>query len=118
MPGELLDDAAGALVWLLGAFRKHRAALLVDEIDIEPLLGLLDHNVLGRFGKLRHVLQRLAERGGGEREGLVVLQVRAVLALVVLFVGGRRRRSVFGINIGSVAPFGRVGKPSTSITPE
>ena len=58
--------------------------------------------MLGRFSKLRHVLQCLAERGGGKREGLVVLQMGAVLALVVLFVGGRRRRSVFGIDMGGV----------------
>jgi hypothetical protein len=56
----------------------------------------------GRFGKLGHVLQRLAERGGGEREGLVVLQMRAVLALVVLLIGGRRRRGVLGIDVGGV----------------
>ena len=78
-------------VGLLRALRKHRTALLVDEIDIE--FGFLDHDVLGGFSELRHVLQRLPERGCGEREGLVVFQMRAVFALMI-------------------------GKPSTSITPE
>jgi hypothetical protein len=42
--------------------------------------------VLGSFGELGQVLQRLPQRGGGEREGLIVLQVGAVFALIVLFV--------------------------------
>jgi hypothetical protein len=39
---------------------EHRSSVLVDDLDIETLLGLLDHDVLGGFRDLRHFLQGLA----------------------------------------------------------
>ena len=38
----------------------------------------------------------------GKREGLIVLQVGAVFALIVLFVGGRRRGRVLRIDMGGI----------------
>src|SRR5664279_3342904 len=79
---DLLDQLAGALIGLLGAVREHRAAVLVDDLDIEALFGLLDHNVLGGLGNLRHFLQSLPQRGGSEREFLILLEVRTVICLL------------------------------------
>ena len=45
-PASFSMMLAGALVGLLGAFREHRAALLIDDLDVEALFGLLDHDVL------------------------------------------------------------------------
>ena len=61
--------------------------------DVQPLLTLLDHDVLTGFRQFWHVLERLAQRRRGERKGLVVLEVSAKLAVVVALVGRRRRGS-------------------------
>ena len=59
--GQLLDQPAGALVGLLGAVGEHRAAILVDDFQIEALLGFLEHDVFRDLGQFRHVLQRLPQ---------------------------------------------------------
>ena len=48
---------------------------MIDQIDVEPLLGFLHHDVLGGFDELGQVLQRLPQRGSSEREGLIVLHI-------------------------------------------
>ena len=97
--GDLLDHLAGALIRFLRAFRKHRAAVLIDDLDIEAFLGLLDHDVLGGFGELRHVLQGLAQRRRGERKGAVLLEPPAMSFLAVVLVRLRRRGGLFGRNV-------------------
>src|SRR6476646_11006654 len=42
-----LDNASHALVGLFRALWEHRAAVLIHDLDVETLLGLLDHDVLG-----------------------------------------------------------------------
>jgi hypothetical protein len=66
--GELSDDPAGAVVGLARAFREHRAAFLVDNVDVDSLHRFGDDDVLGEFRELRQFLQSLTERGGGECE--------------------------------------------------
>ena len=88
-PGEAADQQPGALIGLLGAFREHRAPVLVDDLDVETLLGLLDDDVLGDLADLRHVLQRLPQRGGGQREVAVVVEFAAVGLLAAALVFGR-----------------------------
>ena len=41
--GQPLDQTAGALIRLARAVGEHRAAVLVDDFEIETLLGLLEH---------------------------------------------------------------------------
>ena len=100
--GEFLDQPPGALIRHLGAVGEHRAAILVDDFQVETLLGLLEHDVFGDFGQFRHVLQRLAQRRRGQREFAVDLEAGARGGAALLFVRGRRiggvlRRNVRGI---------------------
>ena len=110
--GDLFDQPARALVRLLRAFGEHRAAVLVDDLDVETLFALLDHDVLRDLGELGHVLQRLAQRRGGEREGAVLLEARSVGAVAFVVVrrrvgGGFLRRDVGGIL--ELGPRGQAG---------
>ena len=66
--GKPLNQAPGPLEQLLGAIGKHRAPVLIDDLEVQALLGLLEHDVLGNLGDLRHVLQRLTQRRGCESE--------------------------------------------------
>jgi hypothetical protein len=72
---------------------------LVHDLDVEALFGLLDHDVLGRLGEFRHVLEGLAERGRGKREGAVLLEPRAGRLLAIVLVALRRRRRLLGRNV-------------------
>src|SRR5258708_6077527 len=42
---EFFDQPARAIVGYLGAIGEHRPAILVDDLQIEALLGLLKHDV-------------------------------------------------------------------------
>jgi hypothetical protein len=64
-----------------------RAAVLVRDLDIQSLLGLLDHDALGELREFRHVLQRLAQRSGREREGSIDGQSCAHPVVAILIVG-------------------------------
>ena len=55
--GKLADQPPGALERLLGALREHRAAVLVDDLDVEALAGFLDHDVLRDFGKIGQIVE-------------------------------------------------------------
>ncbi len=99
---ELLDQAAGAVIRHLGAVGEHRAAILIDDLQVEALLGLLEHDVLGHLGQFRHVLQRLAQRGRGERKVAVDLDLRARRAVAVLLIRRRRVGGVLGLDVVDV----------------
>ena len=95
---QLLDQAAGALIRLLRAFREHRAAVLVDDLDVEALLGLLDHDVLRDFGDLGHLLHAPAatRRRRAQRRDRPRTWRRRLLPAAL--VGGRRGRRILGRN--------------------
>ena len=73
----------GAFVRLGGACAEHGASVLVDQRHVEPVLRILDDDVLRQLGNVRHVLQSLPERGRREREA-------AVLGCLAHLVGGGR----------------------------
>ena len=87
-PRQPLHQPPRALVGFLGAFRKHRAAVLIDQLDVEALLGLLDHDLLRDLGDLRHVLHRLAQRRRCQREGARAVEAGAEVALAALYRPG------------------------------
>ena len=100
-----LDQPARALVRILRAISEHRAAVLIDDLDVETLFGLLEHDVLGRLGDLRHLLQCLAQRGRGQREIAILLEAGAVRALLVMLVGRGVRGGVLRIDMRDVLEF-------------
>jgi len=81
--------APGAVVGHLGAIGEHRPAVLVDDFEVETLARLLEHDVLGDFGQFRHVLQRLPQRSGGQREFTIDRQAGAVCTAAIVLVRGR-----------------------------
>ena len=83
---DFLDQFACALIGLLGAVGKHRASVLVNNLDIETLLGFLEHNVFRRFSDFGHVLQGLPQRGGRKRKFAVLLEAGAVGTLAVVLL--------------------------------
>ena len=109
--GKLFDQPAGALIGNLGAVGEHRAAILVDNLQIEALLRLLEHDVLGNFSQFRQILQRLAQRCRGQRKFAVDLQVHALNAVAVLLVRGRGVRRFFGVDMRGVLQLGACRKP-------
>src|SRR5262249_36344899 len=60
----------------------------------------------GELGQLRHLLQRLPQRRGGERERAVLLEARAGGAIAVVGFGRRRRRRLFRRNVRGVLELG------------
>src|SRR6202041_341693 len=56
----------------------------------------------GGCGELWVGLQRLARRSRGERKSLIVLEMRADLAIVVVLVRGRRCGGILGLDVGCV----------------
>jgi len=74
--------------------------------------------VLGSLGQLRHVLQGLAQRRRGQRESLVVFEMSAELAVMIVFVGRRSGGGVLGLDVLGVLEPRPVGNPSTSMMPE
>jgi len=52
----------------------------------------------------------LAQRRRSQREGLIVFALGAMLALVILFVGRRRRRRILGIDVRRVLQLRAGGK--------
>ena len=69
---------------------------------LSPSVGLLDHDVLGQFGDFRHVLHRLAQRRGGERECAVFLQLRALELALADRVGPGVFGRVLGLDVRDV----------------
>src|SRR5690242_13578683 len=82
---DFLDQLARALKGLFGAIGKHRTAILVDDLDIESLLGFLEHYVFRGLGDLRHFLQSLAQRSGRHRKFAVFFETRPTGALTIAF---------------------------------
>ena len=52
-------------------------------MEVQPVLGLLDDDILRDPGDLGHIVHRLPQRYGGERKGAIEYEVtHAVLVLV------------------------------------
>src|SRR5262245_8304542 len=94
LAGQLLDQAARPLIGLLGPLRAHRASVVVDDLDIEAVLGLLEYHLRGQLVDLRQVLQRLAQRRGGQREAAILVEGTYVLTVAVAVVVARRGLAV------------------------
>ena len=64
------NGAAHPFVGIFRPFLEHGTAALFDNLDVEPVLGDLDDQVVGNLGDVGQGLPRLADAGGGTVEHL------------------------------------------------
>src|SRR5207253_9319708 len=86
----------------------------VDDLDVEPLAGFLDHDVLRDFGKIGQIVERLPQRRGREREGAILAELGAHLAIMLALVRGRSVRGVLGTDALGVLEF-RPGRQAVGL---
>ena len=67
--GHGAQQDLGPFVGLGRARIEHRAAFLVDQLDAQTLRRLVDQDLLGELGQLRHVLHGLFQRFRGALQG-------------------------------------------------
>ncbi len=68
-------SGASPFVGLPGAFSKHRAAVLIDDVDVEALSGLPHHGAFGTLGQIWQALY-LAQRRHRHCESWIGRDVR------------------------------------------
>jgi hypothetical protein len=54
---DFLNQLASVFKGLFGRIGEHRASVLINNLDIETLLGFLEHNVFRGLNDLGHVLK-------------------------------------------------------------